>query len=219
LERITDAFAWPVHDPAWPAKLLTIGLILLVPVAGVINGLGWMLAGLDRLRAGQSDLPPAGFNYMGRGLRLFAVEVVYGAAIAAVTALVYVPAVLILVHEGRGSAAPALLSAGLLLSLLTISIVTLGSLALNFALPAVVLAVDRDGVAGGLRVVAIARRARRSASSTLIAGLMLIAAGFIGSLGVVACGVGLVFSTAYSLAMQAWIIRSYELGATHTRTA
>jgi hypothetical protein len=39
---------------------------------------------------------------------------------------------------------------------------------------------------------------------------MLIAAGLVGQLGSVVCFIGVVFTSAYALAMQAWIIRSYE---------
>ena len=48
---------------------------------------------------------------------------------------------------------------------------------------------------------------------------MLIAAGFIGSLGLVACGIGVLFTTAYALAMQAWIIRSFEVGSPAAKAA
>ena len=54
------------------------------------------------------------------------------------------------------------------------------------------------------------RRSRANLTNTLIAGLMLIAAGLVGQLGSVACFIGVVFTSAYALAMQAWIIRSYE---------
>src|SRR5206468_790782 len=94
-----------------------MGLILLIPIVGGINGLGWMLAALDRLRA-------------------------------------------------------------------------------------------------GLRLVEVLRSARVSVTNTLIAGLMLIAASLIAQLGSVACLIGVVFTAAYAFAMQAWIIRSFELGAT-----
>jgi hypothetical protein len=50
-------------------------------------------------------------------------------------------------------------------------------------------------------------------TNTLIAGLMLIAASFVGSLGIIVCGIGVLFTVAYALAMQAWIIRSFELGS------
>jgi hypothetical protein len=42
---------------------------------------------------------------------------------------------------------------------------------------------------------------------------MLIAAGFVGSIGLLACGVGVLFTTAYALAMQAWVVRSFEVGS------
>jgi hypothetical protein len=213
VERITDAFAWPARDPEWPAKLLVIGLTLLIPIVGAINGLGWMLASLDLLRAGEERLAPANLSHLGRGLRLFAVNLVYGLAIALATAVIYVPAVVLAAQQGRGSANPAAVTLAVLLSLLAFSVATLGSLGLNFAMPSIVLATDRGGIAGGLRVAEVLKNARMSVANTLIAGLMLIAAGFVGSLGLVACGVGVLFSTAYALGMQAWIVRSFEVGS------
>jgi len=90
---------------------------------------------------------------------------------------------------------------------------------LTFALPAIVLATERDGIPGGLHVSAVLRRSRINVANTLIAGLMLIAAGFVGSLGVVLCGIGVLFTSAYALAMQAWIIRSFEVGTAAGKAA
>ena len=56
MERIADAFSWPFRDPDWLPKVLVMGLILLVPVLGAMAGLGWMLAALDRLRAGEPSI-------------------------------------------------------------------------------------------------------------------------------------------------------------------
>ena len=75
MDRATDAFSWPARDPEWLAKLLIIGLILLIPILGAINGLGSMLASLDRLRAGDEKLAPANLTYIGRGFPLFVVDV------------------------------------------------------------------------------------------------------------------------------------------------
>jgi hypothetical protein len=213
MESVTDAFIWPTRDPDWLTKHLIIGVTLLIPIVGAINGIGWMLASLDRLRAGEERLAPANLSHIGRGARLFVVNVAYGLAIAAVTAVVYVPAVVIFAGQGRGSANPALVSVGILLSLLAFSVATLGSVVLNFAMPAIVLATDRGGIRGGLRVSAVFSLVRASIANTLIAGLMLIAAGFIGSLGSIACVVGVLFTSAYALAMQAWIVRSFEVGS------
>jgi hypothetical protein len=219
MERIADAFVWPSRDPEWLTKLLIIALTLLIPVVGAINGLGWMLATLDRLRAGEQRLAPATLGYIGRGFRLFVVNLVYGLAIALITVVIYVPAVVVASNQSHGSANPAMVSLAILLSLLAFSVATLGSLALNFAMPSIVLATDRGGIAAGLNVSAVLRLARANIANTLIAGLMLIAAGFIGSLGLVACGIGVLFTTAYALAMQAWIIRSFEVGSPAAKAA
>jgi hypothetical protein len=219
VERITDAFAWPARDPEWLTKILIIGVILLIPIVGAINGIGWMLATLDRLRAGDEALAPANLGYIGRGLRLFVVNLAYGLAIVLLAAAIYVPALLIAGSQSQGSANPALVSLAIVLSLLAFSLATLGTLALNFALPSIVLATDREGMAGGLRVLAVLRRSRINVSNTLIAGLMLIAAGFVGSLGILLCGIGVLFTLAYALAMQAWIIRSFELGTAAVKAA
>jgi Protein of unknown function (DUF4013) len=213
VDRVTEAFAWPSRDPEWLTKLLIIALILVIPIVGAINGLGWMLASLDRLRAGEARLAPANLGYIGRGFRLFVVNLVYELAIALAAALIYLPAILAASNQSQGSANPALISLAIVLSLLAFSVATLGSLALNFAMPSIVLATDRGGIAGGLHLGAVLRVARANIANTLIAGLMLIAAGFVGSLGIVVCGIGVLFTTAYALAMQAWVVRSFEIGS------
>jgi hypothetical protein len=213
VDRITDAFAWPAKDPGWLAKLLIIGLILLIPIVGSINGIGWMLASLDRLRAGEETLAPANLSYIGRGFRLFVVDLAYVLVVGAIAAAVYVPALLVASNQSHTSGNPALISLAIGLSLLAFSVATLGSLALNFVMPSIVLGTERGGIGGGLRFRAVLRHARANMANTLIAGLMLIAAGFIGSLGLVACGIGVLFTTAYALAMQAWVVRSFEIGS------
>jgi hypothetical protein len=210
MDRIGDAFVWPFRDPDWLGKLAIMGLILLIPIVGGINGLGWMLASMERLRAGEQRLPPANFDYLGRGFQLFVVFLVYYLALAVLGLLFYTPAVLILSFQGNHSPNVFLVGVGVALLLVTLSVVTLGVLALTFAMPAIVLAVDRGGIAAGLHAGRIVGRMRASLINTLIAGLMLIAAGLIGQLGSIVCLIGVVFTSAYALAMQAWIIRSYE---------
>ena len=212
MDRIADTFVWPVRDPRWPVKVLIIALTLLIPIVGVINGIGWMLAALDRLRAGDPTLPPGNLRYLGRGIRLFVVGVVYSLGVLIAGGLVYAPAVFVLAQEGRGPVNAGLVALGVILSVLAFGVVVVGFLALNFATPAIVLETERGGIAGGLRVGGVLRRCRGEVVNTLIAGLMLIAAGFVGSLGGLLCGVGVFITTAYSLAMQAWIVRSYEIG-------
>jgi hypothetical protein len=212
VDRITEAFTWPFRDPEWVPKVLIIALTLLIPIVGSINGLGWMLASLDRLRAGDETLAPANLSYLGRGIRLFAVQLIYGLAIAVIALVIFIPAIVISAQQSEGSANTAVIGAAIFLNLLGFSAITLLTLALTFAMPAIVLATDSGGISGGIQVGAVLRRSRANLSHTLIAGLMLIAASFVGSLGSIACGIGVLVTTAYALAMQAWIIRSFEKG-------
>jgi len=212
VDRIAEAFTWPFRDPDWISKVLIIALILLIPVVGSINGLGWMLASLDRLRAGEERLAPANLSHLARGIRLFAVELIYAIGIGVVAMLIFVPAFVIATQQSEGSANAPLIAAAVFLNVLGFSVITLLSLGLTFATPAIVLATDGGGVGGGLQVGAVLRRCRVNLTHTLIAGLMLIAASFVGSLGSIACFIGAIVTTAYALAMQAWIIRSFEKG-------
>ncbi|HET7465776.1 MAG TPA: DUF4013 domain-containing protein [Candidatus Dormibacteraeota bacterium] len=213
MDRVADAFVWPFRDPDWPRKLLIIALTLLIPIVGAINGLGWMLATLDRLRAGEEVMAPATLGYLGRGFRLFVVQLAWGLAVAALALVIYLPALLLAVQQGKGEANGGLILLALFLNVLAFGVATIGALAATFASPAYVLATDRGGISAGLRVREIWRRSRANVTNTLIAGLMLIAASFVSSLGSIVCLVGIFFTAAYALAMQAWIFRSFESGA------
>ena len=212
MERVGEAFVWPFRDPDWPEKIGVIGLILLIPIVGAINGLGWMLAAIDRLRAGEERLPPANFDHLGRGFQLFVVYLVYVLAILVLAAIVYVPAIILLTAAGGNSGTGLEAVLGVALSFLTFTVVTIAGLAFTFAGAAIVVATDRHGIAGGLNVGQVVAMVRVSPTNTLIAGLMLIAASFVGQIGGVLCLIGIVFTVAYSFAMQAWVIRGFEAG-------
>ena len=216
MERITDAFVWPFRDPEGLSKLAITALTLLIPIVGAINGLGWMLAALDRLRAGDEKLPPANLDYLGRGVGLFVVNLVYILALLLIGGVLYGVAFVILSAQGHDTPNPLLVSVSLSMLALTFGVVSIGSLALTFATPAIVLAVSRCVIDAGLRLDEIVRTSIKSPLNTLIAGLMLIAVSFIEGLGIWVCCVGIVFTIAYALAMQAWIVRSFEMGSSPT---
>lgn len=213
MERVGDAFVWPFRDPRWAEKIVIIGLIGLIPIVGGINTLGWLLATVDRLRAGEEELPPGNFDYLLRGLELFVVMLVYVLIVLAAAALFFIPGLIVLGAEGSSSGNGFAAFLGVLLMLAAFAITTVGLLLFNFARPAIVLAVDRGGISAGFDLPAIVRRFTAHPANTLIAGLMLIAAGFIGGLGAYLCFIGIVLTLPYSIAMEAWIVRSYELGS------
>jgi MFS family permease len=213
MDRIGEAFVWPFRDPKWVEKVVIMGLILLIPIVGWIIGTGWMLASLARLREGDEELPPANFDYLWKGFQLFLVGLVYSLALTAVAMALFLPGLVLLSTQSGSSGNTVLALAGLLLMLVAFGITVILFLLWYLVYPAIVLATYLGGIAGGFDVAAIARRVRTTPTNALIAGLMLLAAGFIGSLGTYACVVGIVFTIPYSLAMQAWIVRSYEVGS------
>src|SRR5665213_2590515 len=56
-----------VSTPGWLATLLVIGLIGLIPIAGVMNIYGYTIFTARNLRAGYHVLPPANLSYIGLG--------------------------------------------------------------------------------------------------------------------------------------------------------
>jgi hypothetical protein len=61
----------PLQDKDWLSKCLIIGLIMLVPIAGSLNALGWTKTVYENLENGDTSLPPGNFNYIGKGWTMF----------------------------------------------------------------------------------------------------------------------------------------------------
>src|SRR5438270_11655676 len=114
-----------------------MGLIGLIPIVGQMVLYGWMLTALDNLRAGRSELPPASFSYIGRGLNLFVVLLVYGLALAVASLILFgIGFGISVAREGAGLVGLPFVLLGYALSLI-------GSLALYVLSPAIILATDR----------------------------------------------------------------------------
>ena len=76
MNSVGDAFSYQFQDPGWVGKILVQGLILIIPIVGLIATAGWLLMTFDNLRAGRRELAPAGFH-LSRGLGLFGVWFLY----------------------------------------------------------------------------------------------------------------------------------------------
>src|SRR5258708_17778623 len=87
MQNVGNSFGLPFRSPGYFGTLVLMGLIGLIPIVGWINSLGWMLAIVDNYRSGRTDLPPAGFPYIGRGATLFLVVLVYALIIGTIFAV------------------------------------------------------------------------------------------------------------------------------------
>jgi Protein of unknown function (DUF4013) len=214
VNELSDSIAWPSRDPDWVRKVVLTGLILFIPVVGAIVLLGWMLAALDNLRAGHPVLPSPGFSYLGRGLPLFVVYVVYGIALLAVFGVLFGAGLAIALSSTN---AASLL--GVALILLGYAILLVAGLGLSLATPAIVVATERGGIAGGLNVPGVLRLVGADVEESLRAGLFTLVASLIGSIGAVACLIGQFFTTPYGYAVLAGVVHHYERNAASRATS
>ena len=81
-----------------------------------------------------------------------------------------------------------------------------GGLALQFAFPTIVLAVDRGGVGGGLNFAQVLATIRGNTSTALMAGLFSFLLYLIAGFGQIACFVGFYFTLAWAMAGLAAVV-------------
>lgn len=166
--RLPEIFFWMSEDERWRYKFVFQALILLVPVVGLVALLGWMTIIADNLRAGRQDVAPSGFH-LRRGVKPFAVGIVYWIGLGVpLSGLRYADQL----WAGR-------------LPLGTVAAIY-NDLALLFYLILIVpvfVATDRDGLLGGLNVVAVTLSIVRRPIRTAVAALVVLLSIVIGILG------------------------------------
>lgn len=207
-----NSFSLPFKDPKWFGTFAVMGLIALIPIVGGINLYGWMLTLLDNYRQGRTDLPPAGFQYISRGANLFVVLLVYGLVIAAI---LIVPGILL--FAGALTAASTNSDSAAALGPLAFGGIQAYGLGVNgielvlyLFFPALIVATERGGISGGINPANVWRIASVGWGNTLLAGLMVLAAAFLGGLGIIACCIGIIVTSPYSYAVMAGVVRFYE---------
>jgi hypothetical protein len=214
VNELSDSIAWPSRDPEWVSKVLLTGLILIIPVVGQIVLLGWMLTALDNLRAGRPVLPEAGFSYLGRGVNLFVVTLVYVLVLAVVFGALFGTGLALTLSSSN-----AVIVLGVALSLVSYAFVLLASICLGLSLPAIVVATERGGIGGGLNPAGVIRLIAVDFEESLRAGLFTLVAALIGSIGALACVIGQYFTTPYGYAVFAGVVHHFERNAVASATA
>ena len=217
-DETSAILGWPFKDPAWASKLLLMGLLwlglLVVPLVGVvvasINLNGWMLAGLDNLRAGRREIPPPGLQYLRRGLRLFTVELVYFVVLLLVSFGLLGGGIYLSLRAGPHGATSTVLAA-LFLTVFGQSVLLVFSTAWVAVTPAIVLLTERHGPRAALDLRRLWGMLRGRPRPAVIAGLLaLLSLDVIAPFGALACVVGLVLSVPYAYAVLAAVVEWYE---------
>ena len=218
--NIGDAFSWPMRDPEWISKLLLMGLIGLIPIVGALQQLGWMLTGLDNLRAGRYEVPPARFRYARRGVWLFVASLIYGVITMvifyAVLALMIVAIMAVTPRQPgasgeSSSGSPPLLVFPLMFA--TMGLFGLVFLALFLFVPVAIEFIDRRALGGAFNIPGFLRAILASPREAIAAGALALVSYLISGLGTYLCWIGVIFTFPYSLAVLAGVLRWYEVRA------
>ena len=206
-----NAFEWPIRDLDWISKLLLMGLIGLIPIAGGLVLAGWMLAALDNLRAGRQEVPAASFRYASRGVWLFLAGLIYGLVIAVVFYGGFFAITFGLTPPGpeRRSSQVALLFFPLMLGWM--GFFGLLFLAIFVLVPLIIEFTDRRGLGGAFNFGGFIRAFRANPRETLAAGGLALVTYFISGTGTYLCYVGIVFTVPYALLVLAGVLRWYEI--------
>jgi hypothetical protein len=193
-----QAFSFVTKDPDWVKKVVIAALISLIPIIGQLYILGWALEITRRVNNGEDSpmLPETDFGgSLGRGFKAFVISLVYSIPI-------YIFLIPIAVAGGAASNMNSD-SAGTLVSIVSVccsSLAALYGLFLGFILPAAFGNFAAKGTIGdGLRFGEVFSLIKVVPVSYLIVLLGSIVAGFVGSLGSIACGIGVLFTYAYSM--------------------
>jgi hypothetical protein len=147
-------------------------------------------------------------------MHLFVVYVAYVIALLAVFGVLFGAGLAIALSSTN---AASLL--GVALILLGYAILLVAGLGLSLVTPAIVVATERGGIAGGLNLPGVIRLVGADVEESLRAGLFTLVASLIGSIGAIACLIGQFFTTPYGYAVLAGVVHHYERNAASRATS
>ena len=162
VEGELDLF-WFTSTPQWFERIAVTGLIGLIPFVGTINLYGWTLVTTDMIRRRWKELPPAGFQYLERGVSPFVVGFVYSMVFLFVLVALVV-AFLTSAFTRRGE---VIVSTLVVLAVLTVVLVIAWWLVSLYFFAALLMASDKLGIARALHPRTLFHVARRNSHLSL----------------------------------------------------
>ncbi|MBK04186.1 MAG: hypothetical protein CL920_33970 [Deltaproteobacteria bacterium] len=195
----------PMEDSDWIKKCALIGLMMLVPIVGVFNLLGWAVECFEVRRNGGRELPPANFSYLGKGFSLFLSFLpIYIVFIVAVVGLGFVIKMVL----GGGEMTPQKLQ---MVATLTSAVMGICGLAMYIAIPAIWYVHLAEGRSwASAQVGSIIRVITKNVGNYFMLVLIFFLAGIIAQLGVIACGVGLLITSPLSMAIMSYATADFR---------
>jgi hypothetical protein len=198
------AFSYIFEDSEWLKKVGIAALVMLIPFLGPITVLGWSLAVTKRLAEGQTtDLLPGWDNFsdhMTLGFKAFVVGFAYSLPVVLISSCTNV--LPIIAQEMRGDMYDVMMIITSVVSICFGCFTFLYSIALGLFLPAAYAQVAVTGeVAAGFRFGEILALVKAAIGAYVLVLVGSIAAGFVATLGIIACVIGVIFTAALAYAI------------------
>lgn len=209
-----QAFTFVFKDPDWVKKVLIAALISIIPIIGQLYLLGWGLEITRRVAAGETTplIPETDFGgFLGRGFKAAIVGFVYAIPIYIIMAPIVATSFGL---ESAGVDEETLALVTSMVSLCCGCLMVLYAILINFLLPAAFANMTiHNSIGAGLRFREVFGLVKASPVSYLIALLGVMVAGLVGSLGTIACGIGVLLTYAYAM-----LIMGHFYGQAYTQS-
>jgi Protein of unknown function (DUF4013) len=200
LMDIAKAFSFVFEDEAWVSKVLLGGLLFFIPIVNFAV-FGYMLKVAQNVAQGNPRPLPEwgefGDHFM-RGLYWFAIQIVYQLP----TIILYILFFCVIAAAGGpadsqrgGNGAGAIGALGFCLLPLIFVLALVGAF---LAYVAAGRYVATNNLSEAFKFGQVIAAARGNLGAWLMVLLVVILAGFVGGLGVIACGVGVLFTSFYA---------------------
>lgn len=195
------AFTYPFEDQNWLKKIALAALVSLIPIVGQLFLLGWGLEIARRvIQRDPVVLPDLDFGAnLGKGFQAFLVSLVYSIPIWILSLPIYLIGPIGNALQFDEQSIQVMM---IVVSVCFGGLILLYSIALAFALPAAFGNLAAKGQLGaGFKFGEIFALVKAAPVAYLLVILGSIVASFIGSLGVIACAIGVIFTYAYAMAI------------------